>query len=103
MLPLGVCLSAGLTVVASESAETKELIQDNVNAIVDPSTNPRCVAQRAYELQDDPSALQRLSQAAQATGRSRFSVARFADDWRRIYALADGSETSKAMVSRAMA
>jgi glycosyltransferase involved in cell wall biosynthesis len=100
ILPLGVCLSAGLPVVASESAETREFLQDDVNALVEPSVNPRCLAQRVRELQNDPSARQRLAQAAHSTGADRFSVATFCEEWRNVYSAMNGKDASRTMVSR---
>jgi glycosyltransferase involved in cell wall biosynthesis len=98
ILPLGVCLSAGLAVVASESEEMREFLQDDVNALVEPSVNPRRLAQRVRELQDDPSARQRLAQAARSTGGAQFSIARFTEDWRAVYSRMNGSDASRPLV-----
>jgi glycosyltransferase involved in cell wall biosynthesis len=99
ILPLGVCLSAGLPVVASESAETREFITDDVNALVEPSVNPKRVAQRVRELQDDPSLRQRVAQAARSSGEAAFSIARFAEEWRSVYSRMNGMGASSPMLS----
>ena len=90
ILPLGVCLSAGLPVVASESAEAREFLQDDVNALVERSVNPRRLAQRARELQNNPSLCRRLAQAGRAVAANRLSVSRFLEDWRQVYSRING-------------
>ena len=100
ILPLGVCLTSGLPVVASASAETREFLQNDLNALVEPSANPRRLAQRVRELQNDPSARQRLAQAARTVGVSRFSVPKFIEGWREVYSLMNGRGVSGPSVSR---
>ena len=85
ILPLAVCLSAGLPVVASASVETPEFLQDGINALVEPSVNPRNVAQRVLELQDDPPLLHKLAEAARASAIRQFALSHFVADWRTIY------------------
>ncbi len=100
ILPLGVCLYAGLPVVALVSAETREFLRDDVNALVEPSVNPRRLAQRMRELQNDPLARQRLGHAARTTGADRFSVATFCEEWRNVYSAMNEKDASKPLVSR---
>jgi glycosyltransferase involved in cell wall biosynthesis len=99
ILPLGVCLSAGLPVVASMSPETREFLQDGANALVEASVNPRRLAQRVRELQNDPSLKRRLADAARSTGEARFSIARFVEDWRQVYSRMNGRVESRRSVS----
>jgi len=97
ILPQGVCLFAGLPVVASESAETREFVQDDVSGLVEPSLNPRRLAQRVRTLQNDPRLRQKLARAARSVGVARFSADRFAADWRQVYSRVSGSDASRPM------
>lgn len=85
VLPLGVCLAAALPVVASQSPETNEFLQNGVNALVEPSVNPRRLAQAVRDLQNDPGRRERLAQAGRSTAADRFSVSRFIEAWRKVY------------------
>jgi glycosyltransferase involved in cell wall biosynthesis len=89
ILPLAVCMSSGLPVVACESGETREFLTDGANALVEPSVNPRCLAQRARELQDNPPLRERLTQSGYAVAATRFSVPGFLENWRKVYAQAN--------------
>jgi glycosyltransferase involved in cell wall biosynthesis len=98
ILPLAVCLSAGLPVVATDSALSREILQNGINAMVEPSVNPRRLAQLVREVQSDVSLRQKLVEGARSSGADRFSVARFTAEWRSLYCRFEPISARPAMV-----
>jgi glycosyltransferase involved in cell wall biosynthesis len=95
ILPLFICMAAGLPVVAAQTPATDEFLKDNVTALIEPSGNPRRLAQRVLDLQADPQLRRNIAEAAQAEARERFSAARFIENWQKFYGRL-GSEDSRA-------
>jgi glycosyltransferase involved in cell wall biosynthesis len=94
ILPMAICLAAGLPVVATETTEVAEFLTDNVNALLERSTNPRRLAQRVLDLQNNSSLRQMLAPAARKRGDTQFSVARYTANWRHIYARINGYDSA---------
>jgi glycosyltransferase involved in cell wall biosynthesis len=66
-----------------------------VTALIEPSSNPRRLAQRVLDLQADPQLRGNIAEAAKAEARERFSAARFIENWQKFYGRL-GSEDSRA-------
>ncbi|MGA2443593.1 MAG: glycosyltransferase family 4 protein [Tepidisphaeraceae bacterium] len=85
VLPLSTCMAAGVPIVAAETASSREFLQDETTALLEPSATPRKLAQRMLALQKDPALRRKIAEAARIQAIDRFSVARYVADWRRIY------------------
>ena len=85
VLPVGVCMAAGLPIVASESSELGEFLTEGVNALVEPGATPRRLAQRALILSKDLALKEKITQSAKREAAERFAASRFASDWRSVY------------------
>ncbi len=84
-LPVFVCMAAGLPVVAVKTMACAEFLQDNVTALLEPSANPRRLAQRILDLQQDRALRSRIVRAARTTAQERLSAGRFIANWQDIY------------------
>jgi len=78
-------MAAGLPIVAAETAGSRELLQDQITGLLEPSATPRKLAQRMLALQKDPALRRQIAEAARVQAVDRFSVARYVADWRRVY------------------
>jgi glycosyltransferase involved in cell wall biosynthesis len=85
ILPLFICMAAGLPIVAAKSAATDEFLKDNVTALIELSSTPRRLAQRVLDLQSDSSLKRNIADAARAEAREKYSEARFVENWRQLY------------------
>jgi glycosyltransferase involved in cell wall biosynthesis len=85
ILPLGTCMAAGVPIVAAETAGSRELLQDEITALLEPSATPRKLAQRMLGLQRDPALRRKIADAARRQAIERFSVGRYLADWQRVY------------------
>jgi glycosyltransferase involved in cell wall biosynthesis len=85
VLPLSICMAAGVPIVAAETAGSRELLQDEITALLEPSATPRKLAQRMLGLQKAPALRRKIAEAARIQAIDRFSVARYVADWRRVY------------------
>ncbi|HEY1921463.1 MAG TPA: glycosyltransferase [Tepidisphaeraceae bacterium] len=102
MLPVFICMAAGLPIVAAESAATDEFLKDNVTALIEPGSTPRRLAQRVLDLYSNPSLRRDIADAARAEVREKYSAARFVENWKQIYGRlgsADSRAASLACVS----
>jgi glycosyltransferase involved in cell wall biosynthesis len=95
ILPLFICMAAGLPIVAAKTSTSDEFLKDNVTALIEPSSNPRRLAQRMLDLQSDPSLKRNIAESARAEARERFSAARFIENWQKFYGRL-GSDDSRA-------
>jgi glycosyltransferase involved in cell wall biosynthesis len=95
ILPLLICMAAGLPIVAAKSRATDEFLQDNVTALIEPTRNPRRLAQRVLDLHADPSLKRDIAEAARTIAREQFSAARFVENWQQFYGRV-GSDDSRA-------
>jgi glycosyltransferase involved in cell wall biosynthesis len=85
VLPLSTCMAAGVPIVAAETAGSREFLQDQITALLEPAATPRKLAQRMLALQKDPALRRKIAEAARIQALDRFSVARYVADWRRVY------------------
>jgi glycosyltransferase involved in cell wall biosynthesis len=85
VLPVAVCMAAGVPIIASETAELREFLSDNTTAVLDADSNPRRVAQRMLKLIADEKLRSVISQNAKKEAAERFSVERFIGGWRDVY------------------
>jgi glycosyltransferase involved in cell wall biosynthesis len=85
VLPLSTCMAAGVPIVAAETAGSREILQDQITAFLEPSATPRKLAQRMLDLQKDPALGRRIADAARIQAIDRFSVGRYVAEWRRVY------------------
>jgi glycosyltransferase involved in cell wall biosynthesis len=85
VLPVGISMAAGLPVIASETLELREFLQGDINALVEPSTNPRRLAQQTLALSQDFTLRQRIVERAKVEAAERFAANRFLADWRGVY------------------
>jgi len=85
VLPMSTCMAAGVPIVAAETAGSREFLQDEITALLEPSATPRKLAQRMLALQKDAALRRKIAEAARVQAIDRFSVARYVADWRRVY------------------
>jgi glycosyltransferase involved in cell wall biosynthesis len=85
VLPVAVCMAAGLPILASETAELKELLEDKMTALLDAESNSRRVAQRMLLLSDQKELAAGIGKNAKEQAGRRFGVPRFIADWRIVY------------------
>jgi glycosyltransferase involved in cell wall biosynthesis len=85
VLPMGVCMAAGLPIVASETSELDEFLTEGVTALIEPSASPRRLAQRALILSNDSALKEKIVQNAKTKAAERFAATRFISDWRTVY------------------
>jgi glycosyltransferase involved in cell wall biosynthesis len=90
ILPAAICLAAGLPMVATASAEAVEFLHDRDNALLEPSLNPRCLAERVRDLQADAGILQSLTRRARQSAEKDFSIAQNIAQWRQLYSTLSG-------------
>ena len=84
LLPLAACASAGLPVVATESAALRETFGGQ-DIVVVPRDDVRTVSQRLLELQESPARLAMLGAAAKARANTVFDPARFVAQYAALY------------------
>jgi len=102
ILPLLICMAGGLPIVAARTPASDEFLKDNVTALIEPSSNPRRLAQRVLDLQTDPSLKRSIAEAARIEARKRFSAASFIENWQEFYGRL-GSDDSRVFATRASA
>ena len=85
ILPVLICMAGGFPIVAARTPASDEFLKDNVTALIEPSGNPRRLAQRVLDLQTDPSLKRGIAAAACIEGRERFSAVRFIENWQKFY------------------
>jgi glycosyltransferase involved in cell wall biosynthesis len=95
MLPIFICMAAGLPIVAAKTPATDEFLKDNVTALIEPTSTPRRLAQRVLDLQSDSSLKRSIADAVRTEAREKFSVARFLENWQQLYGRL-GSDDSRA-------
>lgn len=93
-LPIFICMAAGLPIVAVKTAASAEFLKDNVTALMEPSANPRRLAQRVLDLQQDGALRSRIIRAARTAAQERLSAAQFIANWQDVYRRLVGSGDS---------
>jgi glycosyltransferase involved in cell wall biosynthesis len=84
LLPAAVCASAGLPIVATESAAIREAFGTNEIAVV-ARKDVRTLSQRLLELHEHPEQRARLGAAAKARAARVFDPHRFVGEYSRLY------------------
>ena len=102
MLPVFDCMAAGLPIVAVKMSASAEFLEDNVTALMEPGDNPRRLAQRVLDLQQDEALRSKMIRAAQVAAQERFSATQFIANWQDVYRRLAASEDS-CSVARACA
>ncbi len=77
-------MTVGLPVVALATTEVVEAIEDGVSGFI--STDPDRLVGDMRRLLADPSLARRMGAAARQTALRRYSIERFANDWRTLLA-----------------
>jgi glycosyltransferase involved in cell wall biosynthesis len=95
MLPVFICMAAEIPIVAAKTLASDEFLKDNVTALIEPSSNPRRLAQRILDLPTNPSLKRSIVDAARIEARDRFPAARFVANWQKVYGRL-GSDDSRA-------
>jgi glycosyltransferase involved in cell wall biosynthesis len=95
VLPVEICMASGLPIVASAAPDSRDFLQDGVNAIVQPDATPRILAQRVIALQKRPDFRAKIAAAAKAHAAELFSTDRSLRQWREIYARVQASNPQK--------
>jgi len=87
-LPLSIleAMSAGLPVVASEVGSVPEAVLDGETGLLVPAGDAAALAGAMGRLLDDPDLRRRMGERGQELARERFSAARMARDYERLYA-----------------
>lgn len=86
VLPVGICMAAGLPIVASGNPVLREFLENESTALIDPTANPREVAQRTLSLFKDPALRETITRQAKSSATKRFALSRFITEWRNVYA-----------------
>lgn len=87
VLPLEICMAAGLPIVASVSSpDSRQFLRDKVNAVVELNGTPRILAQRMISLRKNEPLRARIGAAARAEASTLFSIDRNLQQWRDVYA-----------------
>jgi glycosyltransferase involved in cell wall biosynthesis len=99
-LGLAVCesMALGLPVVGLATTEMSTAVENGVSGYV--HTSIESLIERMRHLLDHPDEAQRLSDGARQAGRARFDIARFANDWDRVFseAVRQGRDVSSNLV-----
>jgi glycosyltransferase involved in cell wall biosynthesis len=94
MLPVLICMAAGLPVVAVKTMASSEFLEDNITGLLEPSASPRRLAERVLDLRRDAALRSKIVGAARTMVHERFSAAQFISNWRKVYRRLLGSEDS---------
>ncbi len=85
MLPVAICMAAGLPIVSSLNSPSARVLEDRQTALVTSRATPRSLAQRVIDLRAEAGLSQRLAQAARTKAEECFSLDRFLNQWRDVY------------------
>jgi glycosyltransferase involved in cell wall biosynthesis len=85
LLPLGLCMAAGLPIVAGASRWVGDWLADGRNAAVVSEPSPRRLAQRIVEMRGDPAFCASIRAAARADAKRMFRADRIVRAYRSIY------------------
>jgi glycosyltransferase involved in cell wall biosynthesis len=94
ILPLCICMAAGLPLVSTDNSDAAELLEDGRTALLRRRATPMMLAQCVLDLEKDAALHRRLSEAARAVAVEAFSLPRYLAQWRAVYgAVASGRQT----------
>jgi len=85
VLPLLICMAAGLPIVAGFTPAAAEFLQDRQTALVLAPATPKALAQGIMELRQNRSLRDRLIESARAKAKACYSLPKFLDQWRCTY------------------
>lgn len=85
MLPIALCMAAGVPIVATPTPWFGDLLKDGQNSAVVPKRSSRMLAQRVIELRQDAALRTRICESARDEARGLFSVGNFVEQYRSIY------------------
>ena len=85
ILPLAICMAAGLPIIATACPWTGDLLQDGENSTVIPRFSSPAVAQRVIELRQDAALELRIRKSASAGARELFALDRFVEQYKKLY------------------
>lgn len=84
--PILACMAHGVPLVAPATRAVSDTLEDRHNAMLYSPTTARAAAQRLLSLAEDARLQRQLSDQARADAYEQFSVSRFLDAVRRLYA-----------------
>jgi glycosyltransferase involved in cell wall biosynthesis len=88
-----ICMAAGVPIVAGDSADAAELLENGRSALLRPRATPMMLAQCVLDLEKDATMRQRLSNAARATAAQTVALPKILARWRAVYdGVASGGE-----------
>ena len=78
-------MACGKPVIATNSGGPAEIIQDRVDGILVPPSNPEAIAQQITRLIEDKNERRRLGERARETAVNRFSWSKIAEKYHQLY------------------
>jgi glycosyltransferase involved in cell wall biosynthesis len=85
ILPVAICMAAGLPIVANVTYTVSELLEDRHTAVMCAKRSPKAMAQKLLELRGDSSLQWSITDRARTEAYEYFSVSRFLREHREMY------------------
>jgi len=85
VLPLLICMAAGLPIVSGFTPAAAEFLQDRQTALVIAPATPKTLAQGIMELRQNPALRRHLAESARAKAKALYDLPKFLDQWRCTY------------------
>jgi glycosyltransferase involved in cell wall biosynthesis len=85
VLPLALCMGAGLPIVATRAPGFGNLLKDGDNCMLAPQRSSRMLAQRVVEMRQNAELQTRIRESARNQARDLFCVRRFIEQYNDIY------------------
>lgn len=85
VLPIAVCMAAGLPIVAVVTPTVSELLEDRHTALMVGRCTSRVLARRVLDLHDDPRLVWSICDMARTEAYEYFAMTRFVDQHRALY------------------
>ena len=84
-LPISIAMAAGLSIIATVTYTTSELLEDRHTALMTPPAVPRRLARRVLDLHEDASLQWSVADMARTEAYEFFSFTRFVEQFRAVY------------------
>ncbi len=95
-LPVAMGMAAALPIVSTVTRGSSELLEDHHSAILVPARSPRLMAQRIMELRQDSGLQRKLCETARTEAYQYWSLTKFVEGYRNLYAQLARDETANA-------
>jgi glycosyltransferase involved in cell wall biosynthesis len=85
ILPIAICMAAGLPIVANVTYTVSELLEDRHTALMCGKRSPKALAQKVLEMRADSRLQWAMTDQAKTEAYEYFSVSRFLEEHRTLY------------------